>query len=235
MNRRETNRVTMFQSVLTVLAGHEATVTAYDPLAELYPRLQTSVAAIMTADREYLEIITGITAAKRNAETAMVERALHVAKALNALAVKTGNEPLRAETRICRSGLLHLRESATLQNCIRIGEIAGQYTGDLERYGITAATLGTLDSAIERMRTALADKVLKNAERKTARQRLTRAFAVAGTMVKSELDTLVALVKEQDPALYDEYQAVRGIRNLGGTRGKSVKAPDASGEVQLVA
>lgn len=230
MQRRETNQVTMMQSVVTVFGEHQETVKSYEPIAESSTRLEQSVVTVEACDREYTEITTGITTAKRNAKSAVVELTLHVSRALNALAVKTGNEPLKAETHISRSRLNQSRESVMMQYCIRISGISREYAEELNPYGITSDTIGQLDAAIEQMKAAIAEQVIKAAERKTARKRLTEAVNTALRILKTELDTLIELVKEKDRELYDHYMAVRGIRNLGGGHRKSGNAEEKTGE-----
>ena len=235
MQRRETNQVTMIQAVLTVLHGHGETVSSYEPIDDTSRRLEEAVATIQERDRDYTEIATGVTAAKKTAEAAMVEQALHLARALNAHAVKTGNEPLSAETKVSRSGLTQHRESETIQYCIRIGELARDHAEELSVYAITPDTVAELDGAIDRMKTAVADQVKKAAEKKTARLRLTEAIDTAMGMVKSELDTLIELVKDRDGDLYDEYRAVRAIKDLGHTHRRNTGGDAPAGEEEAAA
>lgn len=220
MQRQEINQVTMLESVITVLAEHQETVNAFAPLAEVYPRLEASVAEVKECDREYTEISTGLTVAKMVAETAMVEKAMHVARAMSVLSVKTGNEPLRAETDVTANGLLRMRQTRTLQYCTRLSGIAREYVEELAVYGVTGEMLDELDAAIEQVKSAVADQVNRNAQQKTARLRLSDTLESARAILKSELDFLIELVKVRDPSLYDQYKAVRGVRNLGKRHAK---------------
>ncbi|MBN1757343.1 MAG: hypothetical protein JW863_03440 [Chitinispirillaceae bacterium] len=63
----------MMRSVVTVLHGHQETVSSNGPINETAQRFEQAVGTIEERDREYTEIATGITVAKKNAEAAMVE------------------------------------------------------------------------------------------------------------------------------------------------------------------
>ncbi|MBN1757342.1 MAG: hypothetical protein JW863_03435 [Chitinispirillaceae bacterium] len=91
---------------------------------------------------------------------------LNIGRALNLLAVKTGDEPLKAETHLSRTGLCQQRESSTIQRCIRICEIAREYTEALATNDVTAEVIEELGSVIEEVKTAVAEQVKSTAEKR---------------------------------------------------------------------
>lgn len=65
---------------------------------------------------------------------------------------------------------------------------------------------------------------------------MTEVMDTARGILKTELDTLIELVKDKDRELYDQYRAVRGIKDLGGSHRRSAdSAETASKEVDIAA
>jgi len=235
MNKRENNKVSMYQAVDAVFNTHKESINSFEPLADAVNRYRGAIADILQRDRVHTDTTIGVTAAKRKTEADMIDKVMFVGNGLNALGVKTGNEPLKAETGATRSDLYHARDNDLLQYGRKIHELAKGYADELTPYGITAEVIENLNAATAQVQAAIEAQTRKMAEGKSARSLLTEGFTTADAILKTEIDTLIELVKVKDVELYNLYQAVRVIKDHGVVHHhKDPASPEAAVPAQEV-
>ena len=136
---------------------------------------------------------------------------------------KSGNEQLKAECGLSRSGLQNMRENALLQFCTRVLEFAKTYATDLAPYGITAEDIESLGEAMAQCVLRLDELRNKSAESRAAREILTQTFQRTDEILKEDIDVMVGLFQTKDIDFYNKYQAARTIKDYGEGRSTNGK------------
>lgn len=235
MNTHETNKMTMFNSVMGVLGSNQEIVKARPPLAEASENLNQTVADIERINGEYIGVTEGAVAAKNNALDDLIERVFRLGNGIFALGRKTGNEQYKSAGNQAISDLKNMREADVVNHCSKIAEIAGACAAELAVFDVTAGDIEAFNKALETYRQKVTEKEVKTAESKAARKSLRESFKKADDILSNDIDTLMELVKTGSPAFYRLYRAARTIRDIGGGHvSKNGKPVETLGPAPLV-
>jgi len=226
MNKTEKNKVTMYYAVNAVLTSHQQTIDTIAPLADSVKSFRNYLNEIMWRAEESTGTV-GATATKNNALDDMTERTYHISNALYAFGRRTSNEEIKSVSNLSLSDIYHLRENELVQYCTRILTLAQANTEGLAQYTITTEMLTALGQAIETYRHTADSKDTKFAGSKAAREVLFNLFAFTDELLREDIDTLVELVKNNNIDFYNQYNAARTIRDIGGSPKAKAKAADA--------
>jgi len=216
MNKRENNRMNMYRVVDAVLSRHEETIAKTEALSEVVTKFRGSMEVLRKRDNEYQTVAAGVTAAKDSAAEGLAEQTFAIANALYVFGRKVNNEQIKAECRLKQSNFNSMTDSALQQCGARILDLAQANAAAIASFGISAENIEALKTSIESFSLQLNDHHLKHAESKAARDMLYSAFDAANEILKEELDVLIKLVKAGDIEFYNQYQAARVIKDLGG-------------------
>ena len=153
---------------------------------------QGHVQTISTLSTEQAQSSKGITEDKQTRRTQMADTTLAVAKLIRVWAHDQNNAELAERMTVSRSKLLRGREKNAIDACQNIFDAANTPAMlKLGLTGVTAETVGAIQTAIDAFKSVTPKPRLKIAGRKTITQRLTEEFAAADLALKEGLDLLV--------------------------------------------
>ncbi|MEW5844549.1 MAG: hypothetical protein AB1775_14940 [Bacteroidota bacterium] len=218
MTNHEENKLNMFNSVLAVLKEHETAVAEIPAMAETVSQFQTEVDGIVETDAQYKKATSGKTAEKNVAVEEVIVSLLPVRSALYALALKTKDEELKAVTSSTEGYLKKLRDVELIQKAETILQTAQQKINDLTPYKITAEKLTALKSNIDELKASSGKKESGFSNKSALRKSLTEKFERADEILNEHLDTMMELVRQDDPQFYNQYFSARVIKDLGAGR-----------------
>ncbi|HMA64781.1 MAG: hypothetical protein ACM31E_11375 [Fibrobacterota bacterium] len=226
MNKTEKNKVTMYYAVNAVLANHQASIDSFAPLADAVTSFRKYLNEIMERAQESAGTV-GATASKNNALDDMTERTYHISNALYTFGRRTNNEEIKGVSKLSLSDIYHLRENELVQYCARILTLAQTNAEALAPYTITAEMITTLGQTIDTYRHHADSKDTRFAGSKAAREVLFNLFANADELLREDIDTMVELLKNNNNDFYNQYNAARTIKDIGGSPKVKAKAAEA--------
>jgi hypothetical protein len=216
MNTREKNKLTMYQAVEAVMNQNKETVNTLPALAEAATGFSQSIAGILQRNQEHLGVAQGAIAAKNNSLDDCVEHAFRLGNAIYALGRKTNNEQFKSGIYLAQYEIERMRETDIVQYCSRIADLAKECPADFTSGAIIAQEIEGLNKALDTYHQQAGTKEVKIAESKASRKSLSESFDKADEILKSDIDTLVEVIKTSNDDFYKQYQAARSIRDLGG-------------------
>jgi len=201
-----------------------ATLPGYGPLYALY---LSNIAQIQVV-REQQEIDkSGIKDNKDLLRNDLVAKAYDVGTKTEVYAKMTNNAVLAKEVHYSESDLSKAADSKLKDKALLIYDRATANLTVLATYGINAATLTALKSAIDLFNAAIPTTRTGRTETKTATDQLADLFDSDDTIL-AKIDLLVEVVRLSQPIFYKAYQDNRKIVDTGtGSLALKIQAYDA--------
>lgn len=229
MTRHETNKRGMYRALGAVFQSNVLLISDFTVLNTSVNKLNTLVEQIDEVNEKYLLAVGGKTEAKNLAEEKLLEEVMPIKSGLYALGIAGGNEELKALAAGSESSLKKMRDGDFLGKCKVIKKEAVTRLADLALYKITESMLTELQERIDEFEETLNSKDSGLTNRSALRKEMSQKFDAADEIIEHELDTMMELVKKSEPLFYDQYQAARGIKDLGSThKTEEVKTPEVS-------
>jgi len=214
MTKREENRVTMFKAVQHFLRQNLEKLSVIPVFAEVLETLDQSIDDIDARNDEHQTVAEGATDQKRDAEEELVAETVALCRPAYTYAKRAGNRELQARFKVTESELDHLRDTELLNRVQSLNDLLEEHQEDLAGYGVTPEKITAHREQVDAYRQALGNKEALSAVKVAARDALTDAIARTNEILKEEIDPLMALFRTTDKQFYDQYHAVRVIKDL---------------------
>jgi hypothetical protein len=221
MNDRQDAKLNMYQKVLDVCSENEQKYANIPAFASAVNELKQRVTDIKsTTQQQTVTNPKGTTKEKSSTVDSLVELSLKVAGALYVYAFNSADKRLLEKVNVNKSVFYHTHNQTTLTLTKIIAAEAGTYSEVLNNYGITAADLADLNTAIvqfEKLINAPAGVVV---ERKLYTDNLRELFVAADSIVYDKLDKLIRLFKVSSPEFFGLYSNARNVINTAARKRK---------------
>lgn len=211
MKNRQEAQITMFRAVETHCNDNSSIIAAVPAFQTAFNEFKTKLAEILAVVQLRDASLAGITAGKNHLKEALSRQTADIAGIIYAYAATTNNEPLKAETNLSYSKLLQTRDDELAPRCQNIHARADENKTELADYGITAATLTALQTAIDNYKTETPKTRTAQSRRKTQTANLDHLIKDATGILKTRMDKLVANFKTAHPDFVAAYEANRII------------------------
>ena len=166
-------------------------------------------------DAQTLET-TGITTEKTGKRSVMVEKALFIENRLQSYANVTSNPALLESIQYSASDMKKARDTDVVGICNTVLAKANANAAAITTYGVTAAMITELQTAIAAYSATLAKPKAAKSQTKTATENLTRLFKEADELLVKRLDLDIELFKASKPEFYSQYKTSRMVIPTGG-------------------
>ena len=224
MNARQSNKRAMYREVQVFLA----TTMATRALAAL-PAKTATLNALLTRIDDLVETQTrplvGVLRARDQATNAAIDLALAIAGPVRSYAVSGQRPELAALVDLARRDFLRIRRGERTRLAQRVLDAAQPLATELDAYGVTPAMLAELHARIEASNTAVDVPRTTAANKKTATAALATVFHAVDTLLKDEIDPMLAVLGTTDPDALARYRIGREVINRPGTRSDPVAQP----------
>ncbi|MEO8066605.1 MAG: hypothetical protein ABI599_02815 [Flavobacteriales bacterium] len=224
MKKTSENRFSMILTVLQVCAKHVATWTGLVPYKSAHDELVNNSAAIKAATQKQEQVLIGIALDKRFKKDGMVKRTVDVAQAVFAYAVDQGDLILQEKANYSRSDLYKERDTVIGQVCQNIHGLANAAIAALGAYGVVAADLTALQTAIDAYVNVVASPRTALTVRKGATAEIDLLVRNSMKILNSRMDKLMPEFETSAPTFFQEYFDARIIVDLGGKEEKTAEA-----------
>jgi hypothetical protein len=205
-----------------------AAITATLPnFAGYFTTIQNTHAQILVAKAQQEADKSGDIKAKNQLRATLIAQAIDIGRRMVAYATNVNNNTLLALVDYTESDLKRSSDSKLVGICQVIRNNANSNVGALASYGVTAATITTLQTSITNFNAALPKGRVDTTDSGEATKLLATLFNTLLT-TWDKIDKLVEMVRTTQPAFYDEYQKVRKIIETGnGSLVLKIKATNA--------
>lgn len=224
MTSNQSNKYSMYTAAIELLKNNAAKTASIPAFANSFSKLDSLVTQALDKDKERMGKTPGKIAAKDEAEDALVTAAMIVASALTAFARSKGNTQLKEKAHISEGYLRHARSNEQINIANLTYDLAKGNEEGLAAFAITPTMLQDLKSRIVAYSAALQDVASGVAERMGARTAVRDLFIQVDEVLKEEVDPMMQIFRVTDPEFYNDYRAVRVIKDIGVRHTKTAQA-----------
>lgn len=213
MNKRQENKLGMYQAVLAFLLQYSKIFENILALQNAYMAFKTVVAAIHSTVQLKASPITGHALSKADKKSQLSSFANDVAGIVFAWATNKGDKVTMEKAKTSYSKLHVLRDEQLADICRNYYQIAADNQAALAEYGLTAEVLNAFSQAIESYQTVTSSPRNAMVERKATTTELAALFAEADFILKYKIDKLCRPLGKTNAAYYQKYKDNRRIVN----------------------
>ncbi len=220
MDDSQIEHVGMFVKVKTFL-NKKTSELASTPViaATLQPAFIAKIDEILAEEEDASAPITGSTELKRNLRTDAEDKGFEVAAACVAYyTITVPNPVLRKKCEFQRSDLQppNTRDSDLYIKMKRVHTIAEPIKALLAPFGVVAADVDALDTALAAYFIQLEAPFDARGERQASGEQVDRLFVQAMELLTEQLDVVMKFYVTNNPELHDYYLHARSIDQTGG-------------------
>jgi hypothetical protein len=221
MTNKQESKYSM-ELALRDFLNQNATITATLPnFGTLFPTFTGNINQIQIIREQQETDKTGIAVNKDLLRADLVAKALDISRKTEAYAKMTNNAVLTREVHYSETDLKKAADTILKDRALLIYDKANANLAALATYGITAAILATLKSAIDLFNASIPKPRLGITEKKQATDQLDKLFK-ANDAILETFDTIVEVVRLTQPVFYAAYKNNRKVVETG-TGSLSVK------------
>jgi hypothetical protein len=214
MTSLQESRLSMFMAVRDFLTAN-ATITATLPnYAGYFTAVQNGITSIQTIREQQEFDKTGITENKNQLKVTLVAQAIDISRKVVAYATVVNNTVLLEEVRYSESDLKRSPDTILKDRCQVIYDRANANVAALATYGVTAAILTNLQTAITNYNAAIPKPRLGINDKKQATIQLSNLLDTVDSNLY-KIDTLVEIVRTSQLNFYNSYKNTRKIVSTG--------------------
>jgi hypothetical protein len=211
MNAEQIAKLNMYDAVKTVCQDNATTIATINAFKTALDEFKDKISAIKEVAQQKDMTTTGIAADKKVRKENLSRTASAVAGAIYAYAATTGNNTLKQEVNFSAYDLQRTKDAMLAPRCQNIHDLGAANLTALADYGINAAKLAELQTAID----AFADSAPKPRAAKTTRSamvaNLRQLFNEADQILDERMDALLPQFAATNPDFVATYQSARKI------------------------
>jgi hypothetical protein len=204
----------MYRTVSETCHSNEQTYAGTPAFVKAVILLDNSIEAIGKAEQQQSGTLSeGVSAEKNKAADALALESVKTANALYVYAIDTEDKVLQAKVNVNKSLFYNGHDGDALALAKNIADEAHSHEAALVEYGINAAAIVALDTAIVAFGSLIVKPRTTIGERKVYTGNLKQLFAQTDSILHDRLDKLIALFKTSAPEFYALYKNARNIIN----------------------
>ncbi len=224
MNTYKENKMTMYLALLAWYNLHHTEADAIYKFKQVLLLIMTDVTIIGDLRALQEAIITGAAKEKKETRDLLEVAAMQVVVRVRSWATHEHNTELKSSVEFTMSDLRNAADTVLKDRATVILEI-GQANIEAmdEELGLTEAMLTNLETLTAKYFGLIPMPRLKITERKTHREDMDLAFKRVDLNL-AVLDDTIAIIRYDNPSLWDSYNSIRMIIDLKGkSKGKEIK------------
>jgi hypothetical protein len=211
MNAEQQAKLNMYDAVKTACANNAATVATINGFKTAFDEFKDKIATIKEVAQQKDMATTGAAADKKARKQNLSRIGSVVAGAIFAYAAATDNNTLKQEVKFTNSDLLRTKDAMLAPRCRNIHDLGAANLAALADYGINAAKLTELQTAIDAYAEAASKPRAAINTRAAKTATLPQLFAEADKILTQRMDPLIPQFAETNPDFVVTYQSARKI------------------------
>jgi hypothetical protein len=215
MNKKQSNKVNMFNAVLFVLNSFKSVWLANAIVSAAVNNIIAYISTLNLADQVKLAGTKGTTQNKELARSSLITLTLNHLAAGKAYAVVNNLVLLKEACSITRSELNHTKEADLESMCQNIYDAIQPYIADLTAYGATTASFATFNTAINNYHSLLGSTQSQRSAANVASLDINTQVSNITGLLDDTLDSLMIQFSTTNVSFYEQYSKARRIQNIG--------------------
>ncbi|MFM2224494.1 MAG: hypothetical protein RJA07_696 [Bacteroidota bacterium] len=211
MLARQEAQLNMFLTSLKVIDDNAAITAANVPFTTQVTAAKGKVTIIQSNAALEAQLIIGIAMDKTTAKKDLCHQSADVADLIKAYATAIANNTLYQSVNFSYSNLYRIKDTQLTNTCQNIINIANANTAALTPYGVTAALISGISTAITTYNAAVPKPRNAQALRKTYRANIKTAIKQASDIFNNQLDNIIPVFKAAHPDFVSTYLNARLI------------------------
>lgn len=215
INKKVENKVSMYKVVLFLCEQNLTLMGLFVAINNLFILFKQKVNEIDSLIQQKLIITTGLSVDKKNMKKQLADLTERVAGAVHAYADSISDNSLMHEVHYSVWSLLKMRDTALIDVCKNIYNIANANAANIAGFGVDAVMLQTFNTSIglfenkspqpteAREHSAMLTVVIQQKEKEI------------DTFLKNRLDKSINMLKTSDPNFVKEFFNARQVIDLG--------------------
>jgi len=211
MSAKQNAKLNMYRTNEKHIDDNASIIAANPAFQTAFNKFKANIVAIQSAAQQKSVSLTGIAIDKTNAKQTLCQLAAKIAGFIYAYASASSNETLKQEMNFSVTALLRTRDGALVPRCQNIYDKAAANLAALEDYGVNAAQLANLQTALDNYSAKTAKPRIALSGRKTATGNLAVLFKETDAILKDQMDKLVETFREEHSDFVQTYFSTREI------------------------
>ncbi len=211
MNKQQLSQVDMFRAVIALCVKYPNIVGIIPAFKAAAGKLGPNVAAIKAAELIENQTSKSVTGSKNELKDLLSSISTDVSAALFALATETGNADLLAKVNYSATDLNRMKQETLLTVATAMHDLAVDYKGDMDNYGISATVIGSIPGIVDNFSTAIPTPRIEDAARKAAAKTIKTLISETSGLLKSQMDKTARILRKDNVDFYGEYRTARKI------------------------
>lgn len=219
MKRSTANKLNMYESVHAVLTDHQSSWQNVPAFVSAVNTFETKLNLLRTRAAEQVSATTGVSQEKKMRTEDLRERMLIAQNALFLLGRAIGDVPLRERNHASKTDLFKMTLNEFAVRCSELKGDLDSHASQLAEYGINQQAIDELTPlllGIDELNNSVRKAIIK---RKGITKSIEDLEQEINELLRVELDRLILVFKESEPALVHSYNSARITINYGGGRG----------------
>ena len=211
MDAKQEAKLNMYRSTQKHCTDNNSIVATLPAFGKILDSFNANISAILALTQQEDLATKGITLDKAAAKRLLCQLAADIAAPIFAFASTNGDNKLKQEVKFTAAELLKTKDDVLGPRCQNIKDKGTENVDALKPWGITAASLEALQTAIDGYQAKTPTPRNSTAEKKTIRNNIKKLFAETDLMLKEQLDKIVVGVKGSNPDFFATYKENRII------------------------
>lgn len=228
MNKASENKMTMFYAVLATCAKYTADWTGLLSFKNAHDEFEGNLKSLENASQTQETNMKGAALDKRFKRDAMTNKTIVLAQAMFAYAEDQGDVVLREKVNYSESDLAKKRDAVVAQLSQGIRDLANALVASLADYGVVAADVTALQTAIDAYVAVVTAPRNATTVRKGATAEINALVKDSMKILNNRMDKLMPEFETSAPLFFQEYFDARIIVDASGTGSKAEEEKKAA-------
>lgn len=211
MTSKQEAKLNMYRATQKHCADNAAIVATIPAFQAAVNALNSKIASIIATSQQEDLVTKGITIDKAEAKKTLCQLAADIAAPIVAFAASSNNNQLLNEVNFSYTELYRTKDDQLAPRCQNIHDAASSNIAALGAYGISAATITTLQSTIDNYQAAVPNPRNAAAQKVTIRTNLKNLIKETDTVLKLQMDKTIVGLKTSNPDFVATYKTNRVI------------------------
>lgn len=215
MNQDQLDHLNMYDAVILTLNSNASTWSSNTAISAVVTAAQAQVASLNGSQTGQINNSKAFTLNKASIKANLLTLSLLHADAGRSYAASINNVTLQQELKTTQSFLFHLPDGQVGPFCQNIYNLVTPIIGSLASYGVTAATVAALQSAINSFLATVGQPHSIRSGAKAYTLSIESQIASLNRLLKEQLDPLLTQYKTSHALFHNQYKADRTLPHTG--------------------
>jgi hypothetical protein len=230
MNGKQSSMYSMQRRTSDLLKKNESLTSRLPTFTVLRSSFDANIKQIGTLGQQQEADISGLRKQKEDLRMALTQKDLDISRRVVAFAKITKDPVLAKKAYYTETNLMKSSDNEFISACLVIYAAAENNLAVLSDYGVTEEILSSLKATIDEFKSVVDTPKEGYTEKKQATDQLAKLFADQATLLDN-MDVLIEMLKDTQPAFYAEYQDTRKVTyHTGSITVKGMATEAATGE-----